>query len=547
MQEPAILLRVSLATDVQRSGGILAIAGLSDTKVSRISSIVQLKGRAEVVQVKRVGGTTYVPTGGTNYTVLIGDINRTRNGIRETLKPYTFKTQANILDNGATEALQREAIHVGLAALINQDTSNFVLAATATGGAGLDITDDAGYYPPFSQTGTGRLGASTVLPAANPDDTGFLATNVSTTTPPVYSVGLGADLLASIPVIDAYIGGLLSGHLYGSNGGIAPKTVAGLAAVSGQIYDIFAITCLDEASAYGGAGDQKAFVPKTKFVVVDNGTGSATTNLAGFVAFEREMLRLVGDVYGNDPSTIAEFFDNALVSSSTTTGAAPAGTDNIAVASWTGKNLLYYNPIGTATILAPIVTSSGIPLRLDVTTQEGMEISAPILTQCPKEFVVGKTEASFYGRINIGAAIAATSFKHLSFGFRKKAVFAVDQTAYEAASVATACIGVPLDTGVAPVFNIITGPGSAGALTNTSTAVTPTASSSHDFLITVDKDGVAKFYVNGADKTPLLAATYTFTAGTHLMPFESMRNGAGADAAPFMLQTLFLPSINWRG
>jgi len=544
MNQPAILLRTSTGTDVQRSGGILSIAGLTDTKVSRISSIVQIKGKAEVVQVKKVGGTAYTPTGSTPYTIAIGDTNRTKNGVREILKRYTYVTPANITDLGATTALQSEAIHAALITLINNDPSNFVAATTVGGGGGINITDDAGYYPPFSQTGTGRLGASTVLPVQNNDDTGFAATNVSTTTAAVYSSGLGADLISSIAITDAYIGGLISGYLYSSNG-IAPKTVDGLTAVSGQIYDIFVIQSLDEASAYGGNGTQRAFVPVTKFVVVDNGTGSSTTNATGFASFEREMLRLIGDVYGQDPATIAEFFDNTLVNASLCNDGSALGTDNKTVTVNTGKSQLYYNYIGTATITVPIVTTNGLPLVLDATTQEGYELSAPNLTQCPKQGVVGKGEFSYYGRVNIGAGIAATSFKTFSFGLRKKAAYAVDQTAYEAASAPTVALGVPLDTGAAPVINIITGPGSAGALTNTSTAVTPTASQILDFYITVDNAGVAKFYVNGTDKTGLLAATYTFAAGTVLIPFVSTRNAAAASAAPFLVQELFLPSI-WR-
>ena len=552
--QESVLLRTSLATDSQGSGGNLIITGLTPTKKTNISQIVQIKSRSEVSQVVRIGGTAYTPTGSTRYAIEIGDTNRIRNGAAELLKVYSFTTPADITQLGATAALQREAIHAALVLAVNADTKNFVTAASLGGGTGLTITDNAGYYPPFSQTGTGRLGASQVLPMQNPDDSGFLATNVSITTAAVYESGIGANMALGTPVVDALYGGLLSGYLKGMLNGLSWATVSATAAlnnlppVSGQTYDIFIINSLTTANAHNQRG-QLAYVPKMQAVAVDNGAGTSTTNLAGFVAFEREMIRAIANVYDQDQSAIYDFFDNGLIASATypTTGAAVSTTDNVVMAlkSSQEKYDWYVNPIGAHTLISPIVATGGLQTFLDATTQEGLELSAPNLTQNPKQFVVGKTEASFYCRFNIGTGVAATSYKTLSIGFRKKAAYAVDQTAYEAASVATACIGIPLDTGVAPVWNTITGPGTAGAITNTSTGVTATVSTAFDILITVDINGVTKFYLNGVDRTP--AAGYTFTAGLNLMPFVSFRHGAAADAVPLLIQTMFLPSITWRG
>lgn len=548
--QESVLLTTSAATDSQCIAGNLTITGLTPTKKTNINSIVQIKSRTEVQQVVRIGGTTYTPTGSTRYAVYIGDTNRIRNGASELLKLYSIITPADITTLGATAALQREAIHTQLVAVINADTKNFVTAASLGGGTGFTVTDNAGYYPPFSQTGTGRLGASQVIPAQNADDSGFLATNVSITTAAVYESGIGADMALGSPVVDFLYGGLLSGYLKGLLNGLSFKTVSataalnGLSPVAGQLYDIFIITSLTTAQAHNQRG-QLAYVPKMQAIAVDNGTGSSTTNLAGFVAFEREMLRAVASLYDQDQSAMYDFFDNCLVNASLCNDGSALGTDNKTVTAWSGLSQWYYNYISAATITVPIVTTAGLPLVLDLTTQEGYELSAPNLTQAPKQFVVGKTEASLYGRINIGANVGATTFKSLSFGFRKKAAYAVDQTAYEAASVATACIGIPLDTGATPVWNVITGPGTAGALTNTSTTVTGVANTSYDLLITVDINGSARFYLNGVDRTP--AAGYTFAAGTVLIPFESCRNAVSANVAASLIQTLFLPTITWRG
>jgi len=292
-----------------------------------------------------------------------------------------------------------------------------------------------------------------------------------------------------------------------------PMTFANppLPAVSGQIYDGFFIQSLKEVATYGGMNGQFAFVPQLNSAWVDNGTGTATTNLAGFVAFEREIMRAIFGLYKQDASAWYSFLDSGLIASSTypTTGAAVTTTDNVVMAAKESEGYdVYINPIGAHTVITPVVSpavltgtlSGGLNLILDATDEKGYELSPPNIAQCSKQFVVGKTEASFYVRLNIGVGIAGTDIEALGIGFRQKkltsgiATYAVGQTAYEAASVATAAIGVPDDTGVAPVFNIITGPGAAGVITNTSAAVTPAVSSVHDLVVTVDIGGVAHLH-----------------------------------------------------
>ncbi|CAK0764600.1 hypothetical protein CCP3SC1AL1_350001 [Gammaproteobacteria bacterium] len=541
----SVLLLTSAATDVQYSGGDIFIAGLNTVSRKDITSIKQVKSRAEVAQVTTVGAVTlYTPTSNTAYKVAVWDVLRKESGYEETPKIYTYIT-GTVTGVAATD---REVISVALCALINADASNHAVAATLTGGAGFTVTDDGGYWPVFAQNMTNVKGVNNVYTITNNDGTGFTGTtllgNASVTTVGVYSKGLGANLLAQRPIVDFVYGNLISGVL-----GDAPMTNTNpqLPAVSGQNYDTFIIESLKAVDAIQATG-QYAYIESIQRVFVDNGTGSATTNATGFAAFQREFYKLLFAQFENDPATIYDFFEVGLTASATypTDGTAISTTDNKVMAANSRGNTWYINPIGAHTLLTPLVTTAGLTPYLDVTTQEGIELSPSNLTQSSKQFVVGKGEASFYARITFGG-IAATDWKTLSVGFRKKAAYAVDQTAYEAASVATACLGVPLDTGAAPVVNMITGPGSAGALTNTSCVVSPTAGSSVDLLVTVDINGLTKFYVNGVDKTPLRASNYTFTAGLNLMPFISFRHGAGAAAAPAVVQTAFVPSIQWFG
>lgn len=543
----AVLLRTSAATDVQSSGGYISIAGLSSTWKKLLSSIKQIKYKAEVVQVVTVGGvdTSWVPVGGTTYGVLIGDPRRNNAGSESILKPYTYTTSASLAKEGTTAALRREYINSKIVTAINNDPSNYGIAVSLGSGNGLTFTDDAGYNPLllndanllYAQGQSSRQGKSTVQIWQDVSGNGYASTNIAITTAAVYAFGVGADLSNGKPVMDFMYGNLISGTLIAP-----PLTTAGLGAISGQKYDAFVIQSFGTAAAHNQTG-QDALIPKVKTIWVDNGTGSDTANLAGFVAFEREILRALFDVYKSDASALYGFFDSALVASATypTTGVAITTTDNVvmAVQGSQGDNW-YVNPIGTHTVLTPIVGTGGMNIILDATDEEGMEISAPNLTQCPKEFVVGKSEYSFYARIS------ATNYAHLeefAFGLRKKAAYAVNLVAYDVASDDFAALAVTSEA-VNGLMKIQTSKAAAGIVT-TSTAQT-WSSGAHDLLITVDLSGNVRFYLDSVDYTSLQATAYTFVAGTHVIPFIDTTLDANVDAAPLLLQAAALPTISWR-
>ena len=283
----SVLLKTSAATDIQCSGGVISITGLKKVSKSNIFDIKQVKYRAETAQVIRVGTSSYTPTADTVYKVLIGDVNRFQSGWEETLKPYSYRTPVVLTTLGATAALQREAIHLALVAAINADASNKVVAASLLTGTGFSVTDDGSYYPVYSQGMSNVKGVSTVIPVTNTDGSGFAESDYSITTPGVIGVGVGAYLAAQLPVIDFMNGNLVSGVI-----DTPPLTTAGAAATSGQNYDVFVINSYQTQAAWSVSG-QLALVQRNQEVWVDNGTGSATTNLAGFKACERVMHKLM--------------------------------------------------------------------------------------------------------------------------------------------------------------------------------------------------------------------------------------------------------------
>lgn len=516
----SVLFRTSAASDIQCSGGVLAIAGLpTGAKKKSITSIKQVKYRAEVVQVVTVGGTAYTPTGSTAYNILIGDTNRQYAGAASYLKKYTYVTPLNITDLGATAALQREAIHAALVTKINADASNYVVAASLGTGTGLTITDDAGYYPPFRQGMTNRKGASTVLPEPNRDGSGFAETNVSTTTAAVYSFGVGADLVYGQPIVDFMFGNLIQGSL-----DVPIQTAAGLPAVSGQKYDGFVIESLTEVPAHNVTG-QYALVPKIQLVVVDNGTGTDATNLAGFKAFERVMHKLAVEVYKNDAGTTQQWFDNPLVMQDPL-GAAPTGTAN--TLGWLGDpqyGLLNKTNIGAATVVSPVLNADGLLLDQDNTNTEGAHYSANQQTLSDRSFIVGKTPFSVVARV------VAADWTDAQFlvGFRKKAAYTADYNDY----TDLAAIG----GGAADGDSIYT----FGILNNAATVATDSNVNFADAVsmllkVSVDINGTVTASFANASGGWTNASIYSvgttalvLDSGDEMIPFFQFTNIAGGD------------------
>ncbi len=518
----AVLFNSSSATDVQTSGGYATVLGLSAIPTNRIVNISQINYRAEVSQVITVAATTYVPTASTLYTVIIGDSNRRAQGYTEPLRKYSYLTPPVITTIGASAALQSEFIHLALVAKINaQSTSNYVVAASLTGGNGFTITDAPGYYPYNRQGMNTRAGASRVVLATNADGTGFASTNLAVTTAAVYSVGVGADLLNIAPVMDFMTGNVTSGSVD------APKTFAGAFAVSGQKYNCFSITYLSNNQIAGVTGTEGLLV-KQRNIWVDNGTGAAVTNLAGYLAFEKRMHQLMYAVYKNDACTVAEFFDkNFLIQGPL--GAVPVTTTSLTNKFITPYGLLEHVNIGTQTIVGPAQSLTGLLIDQDIATGDGAQYSPSLATANPQEFVVGKT--AFMGVFNYTATDVTGVISQ--FGFRKKEAFALDYNNY----TELATIGSLNTTGKFSTNGIL---GNAATVITTSTTTGLVNAVKTQFIVKVDILGVVTCLANGvaypvysAGTTPLV-----FAAGTIMVPFFQTTQITGTASVGLMDEML---------
>jgi hypothetical protein len=511
----SVLFNSSASTDVQYSGGNVLIPGLSPIATNSIINFSQINYRAEVTQVITVGASLFTPTASTAYTVLIGDSNRRSQGYTEPFKKYSYTTPPVITTLGATAALQREAINAALIAKINAASpSNYVTAATLTGGAGFTITDAAGYFPYPHQGMNTRQGASRIVLATNGDGTGFSATDFVVTTAAVYSVGVGLNLMNNAPIMDFMTGNVISGTVD------APLTITGASAIAGQKYNCFSITYTENAQIAGVTGTTGLLI-KQRLVWVDNGAGASVTNLAGYLGFEKEMHRLIGVVY-SESSAIAEYFDkNFLIQGPL--GAVPVTTTSIKNKFMTPYNTMlnHYN-IGTQTIVAPTQGVSGLLLEQDAAATEGAHYCAEVVSGCPNQFVVGKTPMTLVSKFS------ATTVANLVYmaGFRVKEAFTVDFNDYNnLAAIGTGAAG----TAVA----------SYGILANAATVVTTSAtnlvnSAINTAVIEIDIKGVVSMFMNDV-KYPVYSAGTTplvFPAGTVMIPFFQYTNLNSAAAVP---------------
>jgi len=526
--EKSVLLKTSSANDVQNGGGLLAITGLRAVPKKDITSIYQVKYRAEVPQVVTLFGTSYTPTASTVYKCFVYDPQRVQAGYTETPIPYSFTTPAVLTTIGATAADQREYIHLQLVAAINADAGNHSTAATLGTGSGITVTDDGGYYPARAQNMTNVKGANTVVPVTNDDGTGFAATNYVITTAAVYSSGVGARLGQDAPVIDFTFGNLISGKFNAPATFTNPVTYA----TSGQNYDIFGVSSL-KVVAGTTLTEQYVYQIEEQFAVVDNGTGSATTNLAGFKAFEREILFDVFGQYANDSNAIIFMGNTATVSQGLGTGLPSGVAQAENVVSFGNGFAAHYSPIAvTSTLLALVSTNDGLGLVLDATAAEGVELSAPTWANSQKSFVVGQQAFSVYAKITLDDA---SGVNPLWVGFRKKAAYSATFASYSDYAV----IGIGNSAGQ---IYTNTEKNSAGN-TSTDTTVVWADATTRVLEVRVDINGAVTFFIDGYK--PTVTQTFTLDSGDEMIPCIYALQSADL-ATPSLLELAALPTNSWR-
>lgn len=520
----SVLLPTSSASDVKCSGGLITITGIGkEIRKADITSIFQVKYKAEVPQVVTVGATTYTPAGDTVYSVVVYDPLRTLNSGQEMPRTYSYTTPTDITDIGGSAALQREAISLELVARVNADNSNHVTAATLGSGNGFTITDDGGYWPVFAQNMTNVKGISTVYTITDENGGGF-QDNYSVTTTGVYSSGVGAKLAQKAPVVDFVYGNLISGVLVAP-----PLTTAGAAATSGQNYDEFVISSLEVVSAHQVTG-QYCYQERLTRVYVDNGTGTSTANLAGFIAFERAMRKQLSSLFVDDKNSLIDFFDSPSIFQGAA-GAVPTATGENKAATSYGQWV--YNMIGSGTITAPTPANTGLNLDLDAATTEGLEVTPSLLTVNSQGFVVGQQEFSVTAKVIVTDHTDAD----VLIGFRIKAAHAADFNNY----TDLGAVGFIAD--LVYTWGILNN----AATVATNTTVAPTDSAYEEYIVKVDINGAVTCFRNGVEYPVYSVGTtpLVFDAGDTMIPFVRAVNNGGGDPDVIINQLISVASTGW--
>jgi hypothetical protein len=520
----SVLLKTSSANDVKCSGGNLTITGINDLISKKdISSIFQVKYRAEVAQVVTVGASSYTPTSSTTYTVFVYDPLRSDSSNQESPKGYSYTTPVDVTTLG-NAAAQREAIHAAIIAKINADRTCHATGATLGGGTGFTITDDGGYWPVRSQTMTNVKGINTVYTVYDANGQGFGDSEATVTTAGVYSSGVGAKLAQESPVVDLVYGNLISGEL------VAPPLAPdGTAAVSGQNYDTFVISSLKVVSAHNVTG-QFCYQERFTRIYVDNGTGTSTANLAGFIAFERALRKQLSSLYSDDKNSLIDFFDSPSIFQGAA-GAVPTATGENKAA--TGYGQWVYNMIGSGTITTPTPANTGLNLDLDAATTEGLEITPSLLTVNSQGFVVGQQEFS----ITVKNIVTDHTDADMLVGFRIKAAHAADFNNY----TDLGAIGFIAD--LVYTWGILNN----AATVATNTTVAPTDAAYEEYIVKVDIDGNVTCFRNGVEYPVYSVGTtpLVFDAGDTMIPFVRAVNNGGGDPDVIINQLLSVADPNW--
>lgn len=266
-----------------------------------------------------------------------------------------------------------------------------------------------------------------------------------------------------------------------------------------------------DAEAIAAASTTHALTPS-------NLAALTATNLAALTASDAQaQAESLDSVYvtpGNlaaiKSGTNITFTQSPLLQSNANTGAAPIGTD-------TGVNLMIcqdgeimesYN-IGTQTIIAPRMTTSGLLVSLDLTDNEGAEYNWGARANAKHIYTIG-TSPAFYLEWRFTLA-DVTGCDPVGIGFRK--VEANNSTL--ASYTDFAWIGVS-ESDTTAVISLKTRLNS-GAVTTTNTTDAWTDGQTHTLKVLVDGSGAVTYTIDGL--APTATAAFTFDSADTVMPF----------------------------
>jgi hypothetical protein len=223
-----------------------------------------------------------------------------------------------------------------------------------------------------------------------------------------------------------------------------------------------------------------------------------------------------------DEKYVFENFQQNPVYSSKTGGAATgtAGDENILMLPTTAFE---YHVLGTQTIVAPVITASGLDMgSMDQTANDGLELNHGILSSQIPSFEIG-ADPGFFLRTRFSLAdVSGTD--DCAIGFRKVEANQANIDDYADMAVLNVISGnITIET-------IVGGAATVATDTTDNWADTET----HELQVNVSAAGVVTYLIDGV--APTTTAAYTFTDGLNVMPFfYFLQDTDIAGAVPLMV------------
>jgi hypothetical protein len=186
---------------------------------------------------------------------------------------------------------------------------------------------------------------------------------------------------------------------------------------------------------------------------------------------------------------------------------APTGTTGDIDLMRTQQATFEYHIKGTQTIVAPVwVAASGLNLAMDLTADDGVELTNGVGARCSQAFTVG-TDPAFYAECTLTLAdVSGTD--DCAFGFRKAEAYQANIDDYNDGAWLN-CI-----SGNIKAETIL-----ANAATVTSSTLTTVADAGTVTLrVEVDAAGACRFLINGTEYTSSVTA-FAFASGAVVVPF----------------------------
>jgi len=216
-----------------------------------------------------------------------------------------------------------------------------------------------------------------------------------------------------------------------------------------------------------------------------------------------------------------ETFDQNPTTAALAGGAAVGSTQAVNMMNL-GSTLLEYCIQGTQTILAPVLTATGLDINMDQTDNDGIEISHGILAKSRHSYIIG-TDGPFFFRVKFKVAdVSGTD--DCAIGFRKTAAYTANIDDYTDFAVLNVISG---DIKIETALN-------NGATTTTDTTQNWADGETHTLAVYVSAAGVVTYKVDGA--APTATAAFTFDTADVVVPFLFFLNATDVAGAVELIE-----------